>query len=165
MRIYSCILAVCAVLATASAPLQVASAGNGGKNATQTIRSQASYSSDSVEAAQIQAWLESHATFHPTGEQVGDPSRITSGMRGTIVVEQVRSITGASGAYTVMEQEPPVPLPGSGNPGDTISITYTNGPYTYSWTYQWVSSEDGLGGQWVLIDYEMHYNPDWQKPR
>lgn len=161
-------LAAYAALVIAVAPLQTAVAADDGTRKTAQVHTQTRYSSRSAEAAQIRAWLERHAAYYPSGAQIGDPGKITGAKGGTILVEKSRSIpSGALRSLSVTAQgrEPPVPLPGSGNSGDTISITYSVGPYTYSWTYTWFVDEDGLGGSWVLLDYEMHFDPTYQIPR
>lgn len=47
---------------------------------------------------------------------------------------------------------PPVPLPGQGSPGDTLSISSCSKHVSETWTYAWGMTNNGVEG-WVLQDY------------
>ena len=50
---------------------------------------------------------------------------------------------------------PPMPLPRTGNSGDTVSITTcTGGSIEQTWTYEWVGDADS--GGWVLVSYSFN---------
>lgn len=93
------------------------------------------------EAAAIIRWLDG---LPDADRRVMEP--------GTLTVRHRR--VGHS-AMTRAGVAPPVPLPGSGAPGERITITnQLPGGYIETWTFQWVSGEGG--GGWTQTDYEMH---------
>jgi hypothetical protein len=50
---------------------------------------------------------------------------------------------------------PPTPLPAHGTPGERITITDATHTYYASWTYEWESTSDGMGG-WNMIGSQYH---------
>lgn len=109
-----------------------------------TTRSE--YVAGSDEGLQIQEWLRAKdAPFGPGHTLKFAPSdRISVELRSTSV---------ASGVATQSVRSPPVPLPTSGQPGDTITVTHTSGSWTQSWSYQW--SGNSIAGAWGLIAYRI----------
>lgn len=113
---------------------------------TSQTTTRAEYIADSDEGVQIQEWLRAkEAPFGPGHTLKFAPSdRISVELRSTSV---------ASGVATQSVRSPPVPLPTSGQPGDTITVTHTSGGWTQSWSYQW--SGNSIAGAWGLIAYRI----------
>ncbi|MEN5425912.1 hypothetical protein ABE522_05985 [Stenotrophomonas pennii] len=51
---------------------------------------------------------------------------------------------------------PPIPLPASGKPGEVISFSSQRNGGLESWTYKWRAGSKG-GGSWSLIGYTFKY--------
>lgn len=98
---------------------------------------------DGADAQRILAWVAAHspehAPMHPAGRLLITQSR---------VAERGRDLRQSS---------PPTPLPSSGEPGQTYSVsnTLSDGRHE-SWTYEWRGSS--TGGGWILRAYELR-NP------
>ncbi|MEN1941441.1 hypothetical protein WCE41_09920 [Luteimonas sp. MJ246] len=104
------------------------------------------YSATSVEARSIREWLQDH-TASVDGVELGSIHR-----NGEFRVVH-RQHHDADRAGRSFDPPPlPVPLPGSGAPGEVIELTHaTPGVSIQTWTYEWVSNS--TGGGWLLIDY------------
>lgn len=93
------------------------------------------------EATAIMAWLDG---LPDADRRVMEPGRLTVRQRRVGYDALARA-----GATT------PVPLPGSGAPGERITITNAlPGGFIETWTFQWVPGDGG--GGWKQTDYEMH---------
>mgnify|MGYP000894245937 CR=1 FL=1 len=93
------------------------------------------------EATAIMGWLDG---LPDADRRVMEPGRLTVRQRRVGYDALARA-----GATT------PVPLPGSGAPGERITITNAlPGGFIETWTFQWVSGDGG--GGWKQTDYEMH---------
>lgn len=105
------------------------------------------YLSGSPEIDAIYAWIREKSPEHGP---IGIAKEISITNTETLTGRVVRSSPGSG---------PPVPLPGSGTPGQTITIisSFPNGGFE-SWTYTWQRSAGGggggSGGGWVLSEYE-----------
>ncbi|WP_053069706.1 hypothetical protein [Xanthomonas sp. NCPPB 1128] len=124
----------------------VASTAHADDATTTTTRVvEATYLPGSKEVKQIQQWLLLHSD--PTGRMSGDPYHL-----GTVSVKYTEVISSkASAADAVSAPPPPVPLPASGAPGGTFSVSSCGGGVSQSWSYMWVPNSSG--GTWVVTDY------------
>lgn len=106
---------------------------------------EASYQQGSPEAKEVVRWLTQHAEYR-NGQMLGDLSKI-----GPISVRIVSiSTQGMAGAESV-GGDPPVPLPASGNNGDTITVSSCSGGASQTWSYVWVGNS--ISGSWQLTSY------------
>lgn len=109
-----------------------------------TTRSE--YSAGSAEGVQIQEWLRAKdAPFGP-----GSALRFVPGDQITV---ELRSTSVSNGIVAKSVPAPPVPLPTSGQPGDTITVTHANGHWVQAWSYQ--CSGNSTSGAWGLIAYRI----------
>ena len=108
---------------------------------------EATYKKGTIEAQQVERWLADHVEFSGS-DPLGD-----FGNLGTIVVRYATTHKNDAAKIGIMGvgDNPPVPLPAGGSPGDTISITSCGGTVSQTWSYEWVS--DSNGGRWVLVSY------------
>ena len=106
---------------------------------------EASYQRDSREAKEIQRWLTQHAEYR-NGQMLGDLSKL-----GTISVRIVSSNVRGSAGVESVGGDPPVPLPASGNSGDTITVSSCSGGASQTWSYVWVGNS--ISGSWQLTSY------------
>lgn len=143
VKIYGSRIALLTMLAWATSTGSVCAA----ETYTQSVATVSNYRAGSVQAQQVQAWLVQHAS-HVDGNLMGDP-----GISGDVRVSMTSTtVTKAGGVQTMSTgAPPPVPLPFTGSPGDTITITVTAGGKKQTWTYKWVGS--ATSGQWILIAY------------
>lgn len=109
-----------------------------------TVRSE--YMAGSDAGLQIQAWL--RAKDAPFG-----PGRTLEFAPGDRISVELRQTSVANGMVAQSVPSPPVPLPTSGQPGDTITVTHPSAGWTQSWTYQW--SGNSMAGAWGLIAYRI----------
>jgi len=111
---------------------------------TRAVATNATYAAGSAEVRDIRSWLLRNAEYH-NGAMIGDPDRLGAvRVTYTAVASAVQSLASPG-------DQPPVPLPATGNPGDTMSITSSSRGYTQTWTYQRVGSS--TSGSWSLIEY------------
>lgn len=125
--------------------------GMGSLHAAPTYSSQitasAEYSAGSGEGAQIQQWLLQQGAPHAPGVTM----RFSKSDRFTITRTTLTRSTRIAAAAASPGDGPPVPLPTSGNPGDSISITHQSGGFIQTWVYEWFGSS--TGGGWGLVRY------------
>jgi hypothetical protein len=106
-----------------------------------TVTTTRVYEAGSSEGASIYAWIRDKSPeYSPfaTGTEISVTTTTVSSDKATVAALP----------------SPPVPLPASGTPGQTITImsTFANGGFE-SWTYTWNSRTAG-GGSWALSGYE-----------
>lgn len=107
-----------------------------------TLTTEATYRLGSPEAHQVQQWLAAHAAY-ANGGMVGDIDQLGDiHIAYKLSQDTTKAAPGGS---------PPVPLPASGRPGDSISISSTSGNIIQTWTYSWLSNS--TGGGWYLQSY------------
>lgn len=131
-------------------PLTLIQGASAATTSQQTTTS--SYAANSAAVSQIQAWLLDHATYQK-GSMIGDPGKL-----GTVQVTYIAHLVGSPRNLQTqgVGDNPPVPLPAGGNPGDTISVTSSSGGYTQSWSFEWHSNSSG--GGWALTSYTYKKN-------
>ena len=113
---------------------------------TSQTTTRAEYTAGSDEGLQIQEWLRAKdAPFGP-----GNARKFASGDRISV---ELRSTLVANGRVARSVPSPPVPLPTSGQPGDTVTVTHTSAGWTQSWSYQW--SQNSRAEAWGLIAYRI----------
>lgn len=113
---------------------------------TSQTTTRAEYTAGSDEGLQIQEWLRAmDAPFGP-----GRPLKFAPGDRISV---ELRSTAVANGMVALSPPSPPVPLPTSGQLGDTITVTHTSPSWTQSWSYQW--SGNAMREAWGLIAYRI----------
>ena len=118
--------------------------------ASRVLTTHASYAAGSAPAKAIQQRLRDHPGF-PEGRRIGDPEQF-----GAVSVTYRLTLPEAGTAYGLGDPNyPPMPLPRTGNSGDTVSITTcTGGSIEQTWTYEWVGDADS--GGWVLVSYSFN---------
>jgi hypothetical protein len=106
-----------------------------------TVTTTRVYEAGSVEGASIYAWIRDKSPEY---------APLVIGTEISVTTTSVSNDKATVAAFP----SPPVTLPSSGTPGQTITImsTYANGGFE-SWTYTWVSGRSG-GGSWSLSGYE-----------
>ncbi|MBB5942403.1 hypothetical protein [Xanthomonas sp. 3307] len=113
---------------------------------SQFVVTTSTYTEKSIEKQAVVAWLQQHAE-HVNGKLIGEFDRV-----GDVTVTYSRE-TEAGRAYPQSPGDgPPVPLPASGRPGDTISVSSCSRGTNQTWSYTWVSNS--AGGTWVLTSYK-----------
>ena len=122
---------------------------------TRTLTTQGEYRAGSREAKEVLYWLTTHAA-HNNGEVIGDFDKL-----GNIQVVYSAIASSANVRANGVGDSPPVPLPPSGNPGDSITITSTSGGITQTWSYTWQGSS--AGGNWALTSYSWKRSPPTQQ--
>lgn len=109
-----------------------------------TTRSE--HSAGSAEGFRIQEWLRAKdAPFGPA-----PALRFAPGDR--ITVERT-STSVSDGMVAQGVHAPSLPLPASGQTGDTIAVTHAGGGWVQSWSYQW--SGNSNSGAWGLSAYRI----------
>ena len=106
-----------------------------------SVSSEIVYPASSSQAAYLKQWLYDHAEYR-NGSLLGDFSAL--GKITVKVMSHFRSAAFDSG------NGPPVPLPTTGQNGDTISVSSCGGGASQTWSYVWAG---GAGGGWVLMSY------------
>lgn len=140
------IVVACGILLASSSLASHAHSPTGSTAVTQTIHVETTYPSGSKEADLVLEWLQQHVAFRENGTAIARPEAL-----GDLRVSYTRS--GSSNAQPAASKgNPPVALPGSGNPGDVITIESTSGGILQSWTYEWRVGENGFSS-WVLTSY------------
>ncbi|MET3010425.1 hypothetical protein ABXT00_13990 [Stenotrophomonas koreensis] len=144
MKIISSTFLIASALGLASATLPFESLANP-QQISSTTTTTLKYLSGSPEIDAIYAWIREKSPEHGP---LGIAKEISITNTETLTGRVVRSSPGSG---------PPVPLPASGSPGQTITImsSFPNGGFE-SWTYTWQSrpASAGGGGAWVLSMYE-----------
>lgn len=133
------------VLAAVVMAIGIRSASAADQYTSQTT-SRSEYLAGSDEGRQIQEWL--RAKDAPFG-----PGRTLKFAPGDRISVEFRQTSVVNGMVAQSVPPPPVPLPTSGQPGDTITVTHTSGGWTQSWPYQW--SGNSIAGAWGLIAYRI----------
>ncbi len=128
---------VLSVLLAVSAPA-IAQAGK----TTVSSTTSTFYSPNTAGYAQAIAWLKDHS-FDDQRQLFGDFDKL-----GVI---KVVYRTAPSSKATMDIPGPPVPLPTSGNKGDTITVSSCGGGWSQTWSYVWVSA--GVNSGWNLTAY------------
>ena len=120
------------------------------EQASRVLTTHATYTANSTQAKAIQQWLRDHPGFQE-GRRLGDPEQF-----GTLSVTYRLTLADDGRAYALGDPTyPPMPLPRTGNNGDTVSITTcTGGSVEQTWTYEWVGDSDS--GDWVLVSYSFN---------
>lgn len=133
------VIAVALALASATIPFESLATPQQISSTTTTTQK---YLSGSPEIDAIYAWIRDKSPEHGP---LGIAKEISITNTETLTGRVVRSSPGSG---------PPVPLPASGSPGQTITIisSFPDGGFE-SWTYTW-RSRPGGGGAWDLSMYE-----------
>lgn len=134
------------VPAVLAACMALSGSVNAGTVVKSTVRTESTFAANSVEVRGIEAWLYQNASY-VDGKMVGDLNKL-----GTVKIVYTSASRSPNMRPMSPGDGPPVPLPASGQAGDTISISSSHGGYTQTWEYEWVP--DSNGGHWVLTRYE-----------
>ena len=128
---------VLSVLLAASTPA-IAQVGK----ATVSSTTSSYYSPNKGGYAQAVEWLKDHS-FDDQRQLLGDFDKL-----GAL---KVVYHTAPRSNATADTPGPPVPLPTTGNKGDTITVSTCGGGWSQTWSYVWVSS--GANSGWFLTAY------------
>jgi hypothetical protein len=98
----------------------------------------------SADGAATRAWIQRHSPGFPPrlqAEQLAISRPVVFGP------DRIQRAPG---------ENPPIPLPASGKPGEVISVSSQRTGGLESWTYKWRAGSKG-GGSWSLIGYTFKY--------
>jgi hypothetical protein len=131
MKLEFCI--VPSVLFALSAPAMAQTGKTTVSSTTSTF-----YSPNTAAYAQAVAWLKEHS-FDDQRQLLGDFDKL-----GALKVVY-HTASGSNAAADI--PGPPVPLPTTGNKGDTITVSTCGGGWSQAWSYAWVrvGVDNGLG--------------------
>jgi hypothetical protein len=77
-------------------------------------------------------------------------------MTRNVSADDAPEVAGQHNLQRSPGDNPPIPLPASGKPGDVISVSSQRNGGLESWTYKWRAGAKG-GGSWSLIGYTFKY--------